>query len=354
MRRRDAMRYYCTYFDRNYLVRAMALHSSLLAHEKEPFTLFAVCLDEITRTMIEHLKLEGVVTVPLHAIEAHDEDLRAARANRTPTEYCWTLTPTVILRLLEWHPEVEAITYLDADLYFFSSPDPIFDEFRGHSVLIHEHRFHEEFKEAIVYGRFNVGLLCFRRDDEGMEVLRWWRDRCNEWCYCDLQDGKYGDQLYLDSWPERFRKVRVLEHIGAGVAPWNNMQYRYAQRGDGAVTVDGLPIIFYHFHALHLAHPRYVILSKLLAHKFPEPLIKLCYFPYIQSLHRAIERIWEILPEFDFGLHGEFMKEHAAIILEARSAQFHDKDGKSPDVRLSPLDERYSLLVTCQVVPGHV
>ena len=344
------MRYYCTYFDRNYLIRAVALHGSLIGHEKTPFTLFAVCLDELTRTLVNSLELEGVVTVPLHAIEAHDDALRAARANRTPTEYCWTLTPTVILRLLEWHPEVDQITYLDADLFFFSSPDPIFDEFRGHSVLIHEHRFHEEFKPAIIYGRFNVGLLCFRRDADGMEVLRWWRDRCNEWCYCRLEDGKYGDQLYLDSWPERFRNVRVLEHAGGGVAPWNNLQYRYGCRTDGTVTVDDLPIIFYHFHALQFAHPKYIMLSKLLAHKFPEDLIKLCYLPYVKALHEALERVWRILPEFDFGQNGPFKREHAAIILDAGNMRFVDAGGSSSDVRISPLEDRYSLLITPQVV----
>lgn len=218
------MRYYVTYFDKGYLVRAVALHSSLMRHERMPFTLYAVCLDELTRLLLDKLNLPGVVTVPLHEIEADDEALRQARLSRSLVEYYWTLTPTVILRLLDRYPQIAAITYLDADLYFFSSPQPIFDEFDSHSILIHEHRFYEAFKPAAIFGRFNVGLLCFRRDASALEALRWWRDRCNEWCYKRLEDGRFGDQLYLEDWPERFNGVRVLEHIGAGVAPWNCMQ----------------------------------------------------------------------------------------------------------------------------------
>ncbi len=343
------MRYYCTYFDKGYLIRAVALHASLVRHEQKPFTLFAVCLDELTRTLLQRMQLVGVVTVPLHEIEAGDEQLRQARLNRNLVEYYWTLTPTVIIRLLEKYSQVDLITYLDADLYFFSSPDPIFTEFKNYSVLMHEHRFHEEFKPALKYGRFNVGLLCFRRDRHALAVLQWWRERCNEWCYARLEEGRFGDQLYLEDWPERFNGVGVLEHIGAGVAPWNNMQYSYTQGGDCAVRVDGLPLIFYHFHALYFSHPRYVVLSKLLVHKFPLTLVKYCYLPYIKALHCAIENVWAVQPSFDFGLYGQFWRSHAAIILKADHITFDMTQVDQPALQLTPLDEVYSLLKTSQV-----
>ena len=76
------MRYYVTYFDKGYLVRAVALHSSLMRHERMPFTLYAVCLDELTRLLLDKLNLPGVVTVPLHEIEADDEALRQARLSQ--------------------------------------------------------------------------------------------------------------------------------------------------------------------------------------------------------------------------------------------------------------------------------
>lgn len=343
------MRYYCTYFDKGYLVRAVALHESLMRHERNPFILFAVCLDELTRILIERLQLKGVVAVPLHEIESGDEALRQARLNRSLVEYYWTLTPTVILHLLDRYPQVDTITYLDADLYFFSSPEPIFEEFAGHSVMIHEHRFHETFKPAAKYGRFNVGLLCFRRDHSALTALRWWRERCNEWCYARLEEGKFGDQLYLEDWPERFNGVRILEHVGAGVAPWNNMQYSYGIDSEGKVVVNTLPLVFYHFHALYFSHPRYVVLSKLLAHKFTLSMVRYCYLPYVRALHRAVERVWALHPDFGFGLYGSFMFLHTAIIRRAEEISFTMPEGASVVPELIPLDDEYSLFATDQL-----
>jgi hypothetical protein len=343
------MHYYCTYFDKSYLVRAIALHQSLLEHEREAFTLFAVCLDELTLLLLNRLHLSGVVTVPLHEIEAGDEGLRLARLNRNLTEYYWTLTPTVILHLLEKDVRIDVITYMDADLFFFSSPAPVFDELDGYSVLIHEHRFSYEFKPALEFGRFNVGLLCFRRDSNAVAILNWWRERCNEWCYCRLENGKYGDQLYLDCWPEQFNGVKVLEHIGAGVAPWNNLQYTFVQDSSGRVTVDGFPLIFYHFHGLLFAHASYVVLSKLPAHKFTAQIILFCYLPYVRALHQAIDSIRRIMPEFYFGLTEPAAIQLAAIVRNASNLELRH-DGGMGSVRTISLDDAYTLLTTEQVI----
>ena len=122
------MRYYCTYFDRHYLSRGLALFESLQRHETAPFTLFVVCMDEITRAVLAELALPGMRLIPLHEIERRDEALLATRRSRSLVEYYWTMTPTIILRVLERHREIDLLTYLDADLFFFAPPQPIFEE----------------------------------------------------------------------------------------------------------------------------------------------------------------------------------------------------------------------------------
>lgn len=311
-------RYYCSYFDRNYLIKGIALISSLNRVSRTPFTLYAVCLDELTRVILERMALPNVVAVPLHKVEENDEDLLAAKKNRNTVEYYWTLTPSVLLWLFERRPEVRLITYLDADLYFFSDPEPIFGELGDDSLLIHEHRFPESARELEKYGKYNVGLLCFRRDEVGLEVLKWWRERCNEWCYCIVQDGKFGDQLYLDDWTERFRRMHVLEHPGAGVAPWNHIQYRFHSLPGGAVAVDDSELIFYHFHSLEFVRPGLVLPTKFTTYPLREDVIACCFVPYLEELLRGMREVREILPDFSFGLFNEKILEPYHTIMAER------------------------------------
>jgi glycosyltransferase involved in cell wall biosynthesis len=296
------IRTYCTYFDSNYLIKGLALIDSLNRWEAAPFRLFVVCLDELTRETLEKLDCPNVFLISLKELEEGDAALEKARGNRTRVEYYWTLTPTVILRFLEEVAPGDSVTYLDADLFFYSSPQPIFDEFAGHSALIHEHRFSPSQKHLEVYGKYNVGLLCFRRDDRGLEVLRWWQRSCNEWCYDRAEDGKYGDQLYLNEWPERYPEVRVLQHVGAGVAPWNNDQYRYGVDASGRPLVDGRELIFYHFHALVFVTEGLIVPAKHVSYPLPRGVIVLCITPYLDSLLASIARVQALLPDFSAGL----------------------------------------------------
>lgn len=297
------MRYFCTYFDKNYLVKAVALIESLQKHnQSEKFTLFAVCFDEISRIILNDLQLQNVIAIPIHEIEQNDDALLAVKSNRSLVEYYWTLTPTIISKVLEKIPVNSILTYLDADLYFYSSIQPIYDELADNSCLIHEHRYSPELayleKES---GKYNVGLLCFRNNNYGKEILIWWRERCLEWCYARFENGKMGDQMYLNDWTTRFQEVKVLENIGAGVAPWNHIQYCFSKNED-LVLVDNTPLIFYHFHSLAIVNPDLIIPTKHTTYLFSREFLKLCFAQYLEALTSAISKIQSIFPEFSFGI----------------------------------------------------
>ena len=67
--------------------------------------------------------------------------------------------------------DINLITYLDADLLFYSSLEPIFKEIRNSSIAIIEHRFAKPYKNLEVNGRFCVEWNSFRRDEEGLRCL---------------------------------------------------------------------------------------------------------------------------------------------------------------------------------------
>jgi hypothetical protein len=244
--------HYCTYFDRNYLTRAMALHRSLVRHSQR-FTLWALCFDNEAFAALEALQLQGVRPIRIEELEAKDPELRAVKGSRSTVEYYFTCSPSVPLHVMREHPDVDLITYLDADLLFYSSPQPIFDELGTGSVLIVPHRFPDALRHLEVHGVYNVGLLSFRNDANGRAVLERWREQCIEWCFDRVEGDRFADQRYLDTWPGR-PGVVVLQHPGAGLAPWNFMRYRIDLESDPP-SVDGWPLVFYHFQGVKAIRP---------------------------------------------------------------------------------------------------
>ena len=57
-----------------------------------------------------------------------------------------------------------------------------------------------------------------------------WRKQCLEWCFYKLEDGKMGDQKYLDEWPDQYASCHIIENMGAGIAPWNYSQYEILKK----------------------------------------------------------------------------------------------------------------------------
>jgi len=309
---------FCTLFDLNYLPRGLVLYRSLERHCPD-FRLRVFCMDRRTKEVLDRLGLPRLAAIGLEELEAHDAELLEVKPTRTQVEYCWTATPAVCTYALETEPDLEAITYLDADLMFFRDPEPIWQELGDDSVLIVPHRYapqwqpHEE-----TSGTYNVEFMTFRRDERGLEALHWWRDRCLEWCYFRFEDGKMGDQKYLDDWPERFEGVHVLENPGGGLAPWNVEQYELARR-NGSVLVDDRELVFYHYHSLRLYHGITSLRAAgLLSDAFrytrgPVPIVwttnypvkraerELVWDPYLHEIGRALQEVRREEGEFDAG-----------------------------------------------------
>jgi SAM-dependent methyltransferase len=315
---------FCTLFDSNYLPRGLVLHRSLVEHCPE-FQLRVYCMDQATARVLDELALPGVRVLRLEELETHDRDLLEVKPTRTPVEYCWTATPAICLHALETEPEIAEITYLDADLMFFSTPDPVFEELGDASVTIVPHRYALQYQALErESGTYNVEWLTFRRDAQGLEALSWWRERCLEWCYFRYEDGKMGDQKYLDDWPERFGGVHVLEHPGAGLAPWNVSQYALAEH-DGRVEVDGRELVFFHYHSLRLYRPTPVARAVasltsepregpglLWSTNYPAPPVerRLIWTPYLSGLVQELERARAVSPQIQGGISRWSIREH--------------------------------------------
>ena len=292
------VRHFCTLFDRGYLFKGVAMLRSLY-HHCPGAHVHVLCMDEDTRHVLLQLGFPSITCIALTDFE--DAQMREVKKTRNVAEYCWTLTPCLPWHVLQADPSIDGITYLDADLYFYSPVQPLFDEIGDASVAIIEHRFTPRLQHLEVNGRFCVEWVGFRRDAEGVACLERWRAQCLEWCYARLEDDRMGDQKYLDAWPRDFRSVHVLQHAGAGLAPWNFDRYEFGGSERAGYTVDGAPLVFYHFHQFQLLEGgRFDRLSESYIADRREP--DAVYTTYEQALREAMVQVRQHVPDCAWGI----------------------------------------------------
>jgi hypothetical protein len=208
--------------------------------------LFSFCMDDASYENLTTNKPENVTPIHFSKLELAFADLLEAKNNRSRVEYFYTCSPAICNYVLSHIDEVNEVTYLDADLYFFTNPEPIFEELKEASVGIIEHKFSFFTKRNIVYGKYNVGWITFRNDKNGIACLNSWTNNCIDWCYQRLEGDKYADQKYLDYWQRDFQGVYVIKNIGANLAIWNISNYNITFH-NGEVYVNNIKLIFYHF-----------------------------------------------------------------------------------------------------------
>jgi hypothetical protein len=279
------MENFCTLFDSNYLSRGLLLHESL-SRNISRFHLFIFAFDQLTCDILKSLLLENVTVISLKEFE--NDKLLNAKRTRTRAEYCWTSTSSSLNYVLE-HYNVTSCTYLDADLFFYSSPEVLLRELKeGKNVLITEHRFSKLAKvfEQKRAGKFCVQFITFSNEPDSRKILDEWKNQCIDWCYARYEDGKFGDQKYLEHWPEKYSNVHVLDHPGGGIAPWNARQFHFIREeekiyGFRSGYKERFEVVFYHFHFVRTMDTGYTDLGW---NKLGNNVIDIFYKPYIKSI----------------------------------------------------------------------
>lgn len=280
-------RHFCTYFDHRYLARGLALHASL-SHACQEFTLWVLALSDEAERFLRQTGLANLRIISLAALEDFDPELHESRASRSLVEFYFTCSPCLVRYLFQRNPDFEEMTYLDSDLFFFSSPEVLFDELGNASVGIVPHRFSPKAASSHAkFGRYNVGWLTFRHNASGQACLDWWRERCLEWCFDRVEGDRYADQKYLDRFETMFSGVHSISHPGANLAPWNLERHVVANDG-GIVTVNGKALVFFHFQGFRQLSER-LYDSNLTGYgaSLTGPVRNHIFRPYIAALRHA-------------------------------------------------------------------
>lgn len=286
---------FCTLFNWLYLPQGIALYRSLARTVNGEFVLYVLCMDEYSLGALRALGFPNLRPISLAEIE--NDALRAVRETRTVGEYCWTCTTPLLRHVMEQSPPGAVVSYVDADLRFFSDPSAILSEMGEGDIFIHEHDFAPEHADLRkTSGRFNVGLVAFRNNAEGHACLEKWYAQCLDECVMDPAAGKCGDQNYLDEWPDLYPGLVVSTHPGIGLAPWNVTKHRIS-KVEGLPMVDDRRVVFYHYHSLSMLRPRFGFKPTAIVsgnYLLGSDVIESIYEPYVRELWNIARRLERI------------------------------------------------------------
>jgi hypothetical protein len=282
-----------THCDINYVAKAHSLICSLKENNFKG-VMVVVCHDQESLSRLTSLKMPEVYLFSISQVEELFPQLLVARLNRPQIEYYYCVTPFLVKFIMRKF-DSDFFVYLDSDTYFFSDFLSALETHDDYVVAITPHRFRISNKNLEIYGKYNVGLMSFKKCSDSENIIDWWAKQCLVSTSIDLNEGVCGDQKYLDDFENLSLGVKQLDNPGHNVAPWNFSDV-VAQDGELKVIENSRTnkLVYFHFSGLK----RYSFFSVLgfmpFRNKANKRVKKLVYKPYLKSLCES---------EYQLGLH---------------------------------------------------
>ena len=232
------MKNFCTVADRKFYNKVSALNYSLGEYSNS-YILHLLCVDD---EIFEKCKnKENMICYKLYDLIKSDSLLEKSRNNKPSKEalilshndievakkiqFSWLLSSYFSWWCLD-NLGAEDILYIDADIYFYSDYNTLYNYLDNCSVGIVEHRCPYNPDN----GKYNVGVVYFKNDLDGYKCCTWWKNcllLTNHEFY--LSHGRCGDQKYLELFSELFDNVKVLDPFIGHLAPWNFIYHSYKE-----------------------------------------------------------------------------------------------------------------------------
>lgn len=241
-----------TSFTYAYLGRARTLLATLrLAHPD--WTICAVVVDEPADGIPVAELLAGFDLV-LGLADLGIPRLHAWLFKHDVIEACTAVKGEAMLHLMGLG--FATIIYLDPDIAVFNPLDPVTEAVGQADIVLTPHQvtpngnahvMRDNELTSMRFGIFNLGFIAVRNTAAGRAFAEWWATQLRRACYDDPEAGLFTDQRYIDLVPGLFDGVTILRDAGCNVASWNLSTRRIAIALDGGISVNGVPLRFYHF-----------------------------------------------------------------------------------------------------------
>lgn len=176
----------------------------------------------------------------------------------TAMEMSCALKPFIMRHLLGKGLARGRLCYLDSDLQLHAPMNPMLDRLASNHIVLFPHlrsvgedRAQVQDEQAIrLHGVFNGGLLALDDSAEAMAMLSWWASKTARLSIKDVAVHLSHDQAWLEAVPALFDGVCVYRNPVYNLAYWNLGGHKLRRASHGAVTLDGEPLVCFHFSIL--------------------------------------------------------------------------------------------------------
>jgi hypothetical protein len=238
----------CTIVSNNYLPFARVFARSFLEHHPDG-RVFVLLVD----TPHPSLRYDDE---PFEALFAADLPIPAFPTfsfRYSILELNTAVKPYLLAHLQETH-DLPALCYFDPDILVTGDLSPIYESLASNDAVLTPHvtepleddRIPGE-RDFLLSGIYNLGFAGFGFHGSTRPFLEWWQRRLYRYCLHKVEEGLFTDQKWMDFAPAFLPRVEILRDPGYNTAYWNLPHRRIGRAGDGAWTVNGVPLRFFHF-----------------------------------------------------------------------------------------------------------
>ena len=241
---------------KNYLAYARTLMASVKAvHQTwERFVLLADRADGFFDTSAESFR-----TVEIRALPIPDRNAFFFRYNLLELS---TATKPWFFRFL-FQQGYDRVLYLDPDVALYAPLDEAVRAWDAGAMAVFTPHLtgrvrgdlRPSEKHVLQSGTYNLGFAALARGSDLEALLDFWCEKSVREFVVDIASGLFTDQKWMDLTPGMFRDVHILRHEGYNVAYWNLAHRTVSRNGDGDYSVNGVPLVFFHFSGVDAREP---------------------------------------------------------------------------------------------------
>lgn len=235
----------------NYLPRARVLGRSLRDHHPE-VKFHLMLSDELPDWFdIKNEPFDSVIQIKDLGVENWESWMY----KHDVVEMCTAVKPFAFLHIMK-NTDAKKIFYFDPDVVVFSRFDELISDLDVQSGILTPHVCKPETIESAIvdnemsclrHGINNLGFLAVNTTGQGKELIEWWANRLEKYCYDDIPRGLFTDQRWMDFAHVFFDKVKIDRGPQYNVATWNYTTRVISGDMKNGVLVDDIPLCFHHF-----------------------------------------------------------------------------------------------------------